>query len=269
MKEIVMENFDFVKFFQPNYGLGNKPQMPKVDRKKIVWGVLIAVACIGFAAITNKFVIALGAVLGCCLCAWPIFSIIFAKQYIAKWETERSRRAYEWPKEFDERAKKIIAEQKLEERGMNYLGIDGENLIKDEKDGSSSFSIRGNNYDGGWRRTNDVYRTEYQEITWLYFGTDQLYLYKVKLSLIDPSSKREESQEFFYKDIVSVSVAQETVDLKSQGVGEDGEQPKQIDSEKFCLVVPGDKLSFAYTPTDYTVGRVNAMKAMIRDKKTH
>ena len=96
---------------------------------------------------------------------------------------------------------------------------------------------------------------------------DQLYIYKVKLSLIAPSKKKEESLEFFYKDIVSVSVAQETIDIKGEAADGGAENDKQVESERFRLVVPGDKLNFAYIPNDYTTARINAMKSMIREKK--
>src|SRR5699024_3756117 len=71
---------------------------------------------------------------------------------------ERARREIEWSDEFDKKKDEIIAEQKLEERGLQYLGIDKENLIKDDKDNVSSFYISGNNFDGGWRRIDTVYR---------------------------------------------------------------------------------------------------------------
>lgn len=267
MKEIKKENFDFYQFFQTNYGLGSKPGVPELKAKDIVWGVLVIIAGIVVTVVWNAIGLIASAI-GAILIVGPILILMRAKGYQQKWMQELNRRASEWPQEFDKTAAQIIKDQKFEERGMSYLGIDPENLIKDEKSGASSFDIRGNNYDGGWRRINGFYRTEFQEITWLYFGTDQLYIYKVKLSLIDPKSKKEESLEFFYKDIVSVSVAQESVDVKGEGSDDDG-KTKQVDSEKFRLVVPGDKLSFAYIPNDYTTGRINAMKSMIRDKKTH
>ena len=268
MQEIKHENFNYVKFFQTNYCLGFKPTIPALNKKNIVIGALIAIVGLILMVSVHVVVGLIGLAVAAIFIVPPILKKSKAKAYYDQWMAEFNSRSSTWCGEFDKAAQKVIADQKLEERGMNYLGIDPDNLIKDDKNGTSSFSIRGNNYEGGWRRTNGYYRTEYQEITWLYFGTDQLYIYRVKMSLIDPKNKKEESQEFFYKDIVSVSVAQESIDVKGKGTDDDG-KTKQVDNERFRIVVPGDKLSFAYTPTDYSSTRINAMKSMIRDKKTH
>lgn len=281
MKEINKDNFTLDLFFTKNYGLGNRPAMPALKKKGIVWGAILAVIGIIFFVIAAKadvdflnFVGVLFVLLAALLIALPIVKRAVALAYRNKWDAEFTRRFNEWPIAFDNEKDRIIKELNLEEKGRDYLGIDVDNLIKDEKGESSSFYISGNNFDGAWRKTTlngvTTYRTENQEITWLYFGTDQLYIYKATFSLRTPNAKREESQEFFYKDIVSVSVGQESVTPTGENLdAEDGETAKAVESEQFRLVVPGDKLYFAYMPTPYTSGRINAMKSMIRDKKTH
>lgn len=282
MKEIKQENFTLDLFFTRNYGLGNRPAMPVLKKKGIVWGAILVVLGIILAAVSMGkenmgAVVGIGIIVllfGALLIALPIVKRAVALAYRSKWDAEFTRRFNEWPTTFDNERKRIIEELHLEEKGRDYLGIDVDNLIKDEKGEASSFYISGNNFDGAWRKTTlngvTTYRTENQEITWLYFGTDQLYIYKATFSLRTPNAKREESQEFFYKDIVSVSVGQESVTPTGEDLdAEDGETAKAVESEQFRLVVPGDKLYFAYMPTPYTSGRINAMKSMIRDKKTH
>lgn len=263
--EVRRENFNLKSFFQTNYGLGRIPTVTPLDKKKVVIGAIVAVLGL-ILGIAVSVVLLIATVVGGIIIALPIVKNKQEVAYKSAWNAEWSRRNNTWPAEFDKFREKTIKDQNLKDRGMNYLGVDAENLIKDEKGESSAFSIRGNNFDGAWRRTNGVYRTEYVDITWLYLGVDQLYIYKVRLSLSDPSAKREDSMEFFYKDIVSVSVAQEGVDVKGSGADE-SESVKQVDVERFRLTVPGDKISFAYTPTDYTTGRINSMKQMIREKK--
>lgn len=267
MQEIKHENFNYVKFFQTNYGLGFKPTIPALNKKNIVIGALIAIVGLILMVSVHVVVGLIGLAVAAILIVPPILKKSKAKAYYDQWMAEFNRRSSTWCGEFDKAAQKVIDDQKLEERGMNYLGIEKKHLIEDENNGLSSFYIIGSNFEGGWRRTNGYYRTEYQEITWLYFGEQQLYIYRVKMSLIDPKNKKEESQEFFYKDIVSISIAQESVDVKGQGTDDDG-KTKQVDNERFRIVVPGDKLSFAYTPTDYCSRRINAMKNTIREMKT-
>lgn len=267
MKEkITKEEFSFHGYFSSHYGLGPQPEMMPANVKVIVLGVILFIAGIVVTALVNAVGLVLS-LIGIVAVVVPVLKKAANTNLRREWAEERARRETEWSIEFDKKKGEIIAEQKLEERGLQYLGIDKENLIKDDKDNVSSFYISGNNFDGGWRKIGTVYRTEYQEITWLYFGVDQLYIYKVKLSLIAPSKKKEESLEFFYKDIVSVSVAQETIDIKGEAADGGAENDKQVESERFRLVVPGDKLNFAYIPNDYTTARINAMKSMIREKK--
>lgn len=267
MQEIKHENFSYVKFFQTNYGLGAQPTIPALNVKNIVIGALIAIVGIVLMAAVHVVVGLIGLAVAAILIVPPIIKKSKAKTYYNKWMEEFNSRSSIWCGEFDKSARKVIDDQKLEERGMRYLDIDKKMLIEDENNKASAFCIRGNNYEGGWRRTNGYYRTEYQEITWLYFGEQQLYIYKVKMSLIDPTNKKEESQEFFYQDIVSISVAQESIDVKGKGSDDDG-KTKQVENERFRIVVPGEKLSFAYTPDDTTSKHINSMKTTIRELKT-
>lgn len=267
MQEIKHENFNYVKFFQTNYGLGFKPTIPALNKKNIVIGALIAIVGLILMVSVHVVVGLIGLAVAAILIVPPILKKSKAKAYYDQWMAEFSRRSSTWCGEFDKAALKVIDDQKLKERGMSYLDIDEKKLIEDENNKASSFAVRGSNFDGGWRMTNGYYRTEYQEITWLYFGEEQLYIYRVKMSLIDPKNKKEESQEFFYKDIVSVSIAQESVDVKGKGTDDDG-KTKQVDAERLRIVVPGDKLSFAYTPDESSSKHINAMKNRIREVKT-
>lgn len=272
MNEIVQETFNFKQFFQRNYGLGDRPIVPKMSAKGIVWGVILAIVGIIFLAIGKLVFLTIAGIvallIGALLIALPIIKHAKLTGYLKKWDEEFRRRSTQWPGEFDKKQKEIIEQQDLEKRGMELLGIDEDNLIKDEKNGTSSFYIHGNNFDGGWRKITYTdgsvkYRTEKQEITWLYFGLKNLFVYKAVFSLMNPAVKSDDYKEVPYKKINSVSVSQKSVDIT--GSGADGEKESKVTNEMFRVNVPGEEMIFAYVPNEYTTGRINAMRSMIRE----
>ena len=147
---------------------------------------------------------------------------------------------------------------------MSKIGISEEQLADVEP-----FFIYGSILSGAqdWFRTDasGVIRADHNEITWLFFSKDQVYLYNIKFRLTTPK-KTETTQEFFYTDIVSVTIGSESTSVDSRNCV-DGLSSSAIEVEKFKLIVPGDKMSFAFTSNDGVSGSIQAMKNKIRDKK--
>lgn len=79
---------------------------------------------------------------------------------------------------------------------------------------------------------------------------------------MDEDKKNESTDEFFYKDVTSFSTSSETEIARGLGY-----QKFEVETNRFCMVVPGDKL---YVPMDGVADSetiIQAMKQKLREKK--
>ncbi|MDR2599268.1 MAG: hypothetical protein LBC73_03230 [Oscillospiraceae bacterium] len=121
------------------------------------------------------------------------------------------------------------------------------------------------------------------EVTWLFFSADQLYVYSLTFDMLS-DSKKERTEEYFYKDVTNFSSAtdsEETVEMvvsevKAKGCGCMKKPPKKeykqlktmLETAKFSIIVPGDKFSCAMEASDDLESRIQGMKQKLREKKT-
>lgn len=111
------------------------------------------------------------------------------------------------------------------------------------------------------------------EVTWLFFGNEQVYVYKVRVDTCDNSLKSERTQEYFYKDVTAFASSSDSVRAKvpkrSKGCG--GEtieyQEQNVEAEAFRIVVPGETFRCALSPDDGNETKISAMKQKLREKK--
>lgn len=108
--------------------------------------------------------------------------------------------------------------------------------------------------DGNW------VSTAYQ-VSWVFFSSSQVYLYSYTFNM-DSDNKEERTDEFFYKDVTSFSTV--SVSEQARIVGD---QRVKIDSNKFVMVVPGDKLYLSMDGSSDTESVIQAMKQKLREKK--
>lgn len=99
------------------------------------------------------------------------------------------------------------------------------------------------------------------QVSLLFFSSTQVYLYVVEFKL-DASSKKESTNEFFYKDVTAFSTVSETVKAKVFGDVE-----LEVDTIEFAMTVPGDKLRVAINGTESREASIQAMKQKLREKK--
>lgn len=102
--------------------------------------------------------------------------------------------------------------------------------------------------------------TSKYEITWLFFGEEQVYLYSYAFSL-DDGSKKEETNEYFYKDITSFSTALDTTETTTK------KGKETCETNVFRMVVPGDKFICSMEATPDNGSSIAAMKQKLREKK--
>jgi hypothetical protein len=99
------------------------------------------------------------------------------------------------------------------------------------------------------------------EVTWLLFSNEQLYLFEKQCSLHKDRKTSEMTNEYFYKDVVSLA----TADMETNdSIIKDDED---YDYKVFNLTVPGDQITVALDPTDETEAAIQGMKQKVREKK--
>ena len=97
------------------------------------------------------------------------------------------------------------------------------------------------------------------EVTWLFFSNEQLYLYEKKCSFHKNRKTTEMTNEYFYKDVVSLATLDKETKNKISG--------QEYDSTVFNLTVPGDQITVALDPTAETEAAIQGMKQKVREKK--
>ena len=155
--------------------------------------------------------------------------------------------------------KKALSKIGLDESQVNEVApIHFEDYLFDDK---KAYARRGK--DGLWRSS------AYQ-ITWLLFSSSQVYLYQYTFNM-DEDGKKEATEEYFYKDITNFSTSSDTVEKRTvENVSCKGEATitvTNVDTNRFAIIVPGDKFYCAMKQNDYTEKAIQGMKAKLREKK--
>ena len=79
---------------------------------------------------------------------------------------------------------------------------------------------------------------------------------------MDEDKKNESTDEFFYKDVTSFSTS--SVTETAHGLGD---KKFEVESNKFSMVVPGDKLYVSMDGVADSESIIQAMKQKLREKK--
>ncbi|MDA8226365.1 MAG: hypothetical protein M0T74_01435 [Desulfitobacterium hafniense] len=110
------------------------------------------------------------------------------------------------------------------------------------------------------------------EITWIFFGNDQVYVYNHSFDTTD-STESDKTLEYFYKDITAFATSSDSVPRKvwittKKGCSSETEsQTKNVNSDLFQIKVPGDTFSCALRSAEEYTTAISAMKQKLRDKK--
>lgn len=120
--------------------------------------------------------------------------------------------------------------------------------------------------------TNTWVSSDYQ-ITWLFFGEKELFIYQYSFSMTS-DSKRENTMQYFYQDVTNFAAASDTHQKwisEPKGGCSGGNEYRQVsaDSDEFKIVVPGDTLRCSMTPTDSTDAAIRGMRNKLREMKNH
>ena len=117
-----------------------------------------------------------------------------------------------------------------------------------------------------------VFRSNAYQVSWLFFGDKQVYVYQHTMVLSE-DNKNERTEEYFYKDITNFSTAstseeQEARFFKKGCIGGKITVVRtMVETDRFTIIVPGDKFNCALRKDDKTDARVQGMKSKLREKK--
>lgn len=111
------------------------------------------------------------------------------------------------------------------------------------------------------QRANGAWVSSAYQVSWLFFSSTQVYIYRYTFYM-DEDKKNESTDEFFYKDVTSFSTSSETE--TAHGLGN---EKFEVETNKFCMVVPGDKLYVSMDGVADSESIIHAMKQKLREKK--
>ena len=171
--------------------------------------------------------------------------------------------------EYEEMLKRTVAGIDFKRKALNKIGLDEsevaeiqpvhfEGYVFDEK---KAYARKG---------SDNVWRSSMYQISWLFFSDTQVYVYQYTLNM-DEDGKKESTEEYFYRDITNFSTASDTVEHetvdKISCTGKTSYKRSQVTTDKFALIVPGDKFYCAMEQNSYSESAIQGMKAKLREKK--
>ena len=159
-------------------------------------------------------------------------------------------------KEYDQSV--LSALKDINQKALNKLGLDESEANEISPISFDGYVIKGYDYakkgeDGKWR-TN-----KYQSTT-LFFSANEVHCYTYSYSTTE-EKKTESTDVYFYKDIVSVSTASDTIKYP--------EETKETEYEYFKLTTTGGTaLSVTLRDKDGAQESINNMRKLLKQKKT-
>ena len=111
------------------------------------------------------------------------------------------------------------------------------------------------------KRADGKWVSSAYQVSWIFFSSTQIYIFRHTFNM-DEDKKNESTDEFFYKDVTSFSTSSETEEARGLG-----SEKFEVETNKFCMVVPGDKLYVSMDGVNDSDSIIQAMKQKLREKK--
>lgn len=177
--------------------------------------------------------------------------------------------------EYRQKLKAKLGGLDTKQMALKKLGIDEEEVqeINPVQFEGFVFNDKDDNFAKRDLGNNDYVSSDYQ-VTWLFFGNDEVFIYRYSFSMIT-DSKKESADQYFYKDVTNFTTVSDTYQKwESEQPGGCGKNKStatakqvSVESEAFGIVVPGDKLTCAMSKTDDHEDSIKAMRNKLREKK--
>lgn len=171
--------------------------------------------------------------------------------------------------EYDQMVRAKATETDFRMRALDKIGLDESQVSEIEP-----VHFEGFNFDDSKTYAHfgvdKKWRSSAYQITWIFFSSSQIYVYQYTFNMAE-DGKKEATLEYFYKDVTNFSASADTVEKqvldKTTCKGENKYKRTNVDSNRFTIIVPGDKLYCSMEQNDYTDRAIQGMKAKLREKK--
>jgi hypothetical protein len=167
--------------------------------------------------------------------------------------------------EYDNIVASTIKQSDFKQKALAKIGLDESQVNEIEPVNFEGWSF-GKNVDWAKQGTDNKYRSSAYQITWLFFSSSQVYIYKHTIHF-SKDDKKVATEEYFYKDITNFSTVTDTVEQQFWNANQKKYYVKNVDSNDFAITVPGDKFYCSMEQNDYTERAIQGMKAKLREKK--
>jgi len=166
--------------------------------------------------------------------------------------------------EYDGMISSYLSKHDYKQKAINKIGLDESEITEIEPVHFEGFVFDKKSL---YKRGDDgIDRSSKYQISWIFFSANQVYLYQNTFNM-DEDGKKERTEEYFYKDITNFSTVSETEEVASYDPKQEKDVLINMDTTRFSLVVPGDKLFCSMQQNEYTENSIKGMKAMLREKK--
>lgn len=166
--------------------------------------------------------------------------------------------------EYDEMVEYVVGQFDFKKMALQKLGLDEEQIKEVEP-----VHFEGYVYDNKVlckKGVDTKWRSSKYQVSWLFFSSEQVYLYQYCFSMND-DEKKESTIEYFYKDVTKFTSSTETVEVSVYNNNKDTYETVKINANLFSIIVPGDEFHCSLDKSDYTERAIQGMKALLRDKK--
>ena len=167
--------------------------------------------------------------------------------------------------EYDEHVKTVMQKLNIRQKALNKIGIDEDQLREIEP-----VCLEGYSRENAFVGKDDLLRSTIYETAWLFFSDSQVYMYRCSVDMAS-DNKKENTEEYFYKDITNFSTSAETIEafrVKNGCFGaKKTEEKVNREFSDFGLIVPGDKFRCSTSNSRNIDQSVSAMKQKLREKK--
>lgn len=167
--------------------------------------------------------------------------------------------------EYDNIVVSTIKDSNFKQKALAKIGLD-ESQVNEIEPVNFEGWLFGKNV--GWAKygLDNKARSSAYQITWLFFSSSQVYIYKQTINF-DKDDKKVATEEYFYKDITNFSTVTDTIEQSFWNNNLKKYEVKNVDSNDFAITVPGDKFYCSMEQNDYTERAIQGMKAKLREKK--